>query len=93
MKQPVVLLAPSRKLMMSAFTLCVLMVTPAAIAQEAITLRAATESVISTYGGEVLKADEVMRDGKPAYRIRLIANGRVKEYFIDPTNGQELVPR
>ncbi|MGB0732318.1 MAG: PepSY domain-containing protein [Pontibacterium sp.] len=60
--------------------------------QTPITLREATNKVLESYGGEVLKADSVIRDGRQAYRIRVIANGRVQEYFIDPANGAELKP-
>lgn len=63
------------------------------LAQQQITLRQAVAKVQQSYGGQVLKAEPARAQGRPIYRIRMMSDGRVREFVVDATSGELLRPR
>lgn len=53
-------------------------------------LQEAAKQVNSKYGGEVVKAETVSKEGKQVHQIRLLIDGRVKNVDIDASSGKEL---
>ncbi len=53
-------------------------------------LQAAAKQVNTKYGGEVVKAETVSKEGKQVHQIRLLIDGRVKNVDIDVNSGKEL---
>lgn len=60
------------------------------LAQQAISLQQAVEQVRKRYKGQVVKAAETEVQGRPAYSIRLVHEGRVREVLVDVESGQIL---
>ena len=55
-----------------------------------ITLKQATETAVSSFGGSVLKTETAERDGRSVYKIRLVNSGRVKVILVDIHSGKIL---
>lgn len=53
-------------------------------------LQFAAKTANSKYGGEVVKAETVEKDGKQVHQIRLLIDGRVKNVDFDASSGKEL---
>ncbi|MBV1790635.1 PepSY domain-containing protein [Marinobacterium sp. D7] len=62
------------------------------LAQNAIDLKQAVEIARRAFGGEVVKAEEVARDGRRLFQIRLVNNGRVRDVLVDGESGEILNP-
>ncbi|MBY4676458.1 PepSY domain-containing protein [Marinobacterium arenosum] len=61
------------------------------LAERELTLQEAAGRAQQQYGGKVIKADPVIRDGRNAYRIRLVRpDGRVREIMMDADSGRPL---
>lgn len=60
------------------------------LAQQSLSLQQAVEKVQAKHGGDVVKAETVDVDGRPAYRIRLVKSGRVKEFLLDAATGEPI---
>ena len=65
--------------------------TPAAV-QLPVDLKAAAEIATETFGGEVVKAEEVSENAATHFQIRLVNEGRVKDVVIDAANGDIISP-
>ena len=66
--------------------------TSLVLAQNSIDLKRAVEIARQAFGGEVVKADEVVRDGQRLFQIRLVNKGRVRDVLVDALSGQILNP-
>ncbi|WP_432697205.1 PepSY domain-containing protein [Marinobacterium sp. YM272] len=62
------------------------------LAQNSIDLKRAVEIARQAFGGEVVKAEEVVRDGQRLFQIRLVNKGRVRDVLVDALSGQILNP-
>ncbi len=62
------------------------------LAQNSVDLKRAVEIARQAFGGEVVKAEEVMRSGQRLFQIRLVNNGRVRDVLVDATSGAILNP-
>jgi len=60
------------------------------LAQQGISIQEAVEQVRKRYKGQVIKAAETEVQGRPAYRVRLVHEGRVREVLVDAESGQIL---
>lgn len=73
-----------------------LLAGPAAAAREEggapVSLLQASEQVRDRLGGEVIKAELTECQGGPAYLIRLLEEGHIREVLVDATNGRILLP-
>ncbi|MCP8686277.1 PepSY domain-containing protein [Marinobacterium sedimentorum] len=58
------------------------------VAERGISVQQAVELVRSQYKGQVVKATEIEFQGRPAYRIRLVNAGRVRDVLVDVQSGQ-----
>jgi len=50
------------------------------------------ERVKKQYGGRVLKAEPVSIKGKAGYRIRMMNDGRIREFLVDANSGKLMRP-
>lgn len=57
-------------------------------AERGLSMQQAVEMVRSQYKGQVVKATEIEYQGRPAYRIRLVNAGRVRDVLVDVQSGQ-----
>lgn len=62
------------------------------LAQNSIDLKSAVEIARRAFGGEVVKAEEVVREGQRLFQIRLVNNGRVRDVLVDALSGEILNP-
>ncbi|MFC6670354.1 PepSY domain-containing protein [Marinobacterium aestuariivivens] len=62
------------------------------VAQQEVSLQQAVELVRSRYKGQVVKATAIESQGRTAYRIRLVHEGRVREVLVDAQSGQIINP-
>ena len=62
------------------------------LAQNSVDLKRAVEIARQAFGGEVVKAEEVMRSGQRLFQIRLVNNGRVRDVLVDAVSGEILNP-
>lgn len=62
------------------------------LAQNSIDLKQAVEIARRAFGGEVVKADEIMRNGQRLFQVRLVNNGRVRDVLVDALSGKILNP-
>ncbi|ANG61205.1 hypothetical protein A8C75_01175 [Marinobacterium aestuarii] len=58
------------------------------VAERGMSVQQAVELVRSQYKGQVVKATEIEFQGRPAYRIRLVNAGRVRDVLVDVQSGQ-----
>jgi uncharacterized membrane protein YkoI len=58
------------------------------VAERGVSVQQAVELVRSQYKGQVVKATEIEYQGRPAYRIRLVNAGRVRDVLVDAQSGQ-----
>nr|WP_067286531.1 PepSY domain-containing protein [Marinobacterium profundum] len=58
------------------------------VAERGVSVQKAVELVRSQYKGQVVKATEIEFQGRPAYRIRLVNAGRVRDVLVDVQSGQ-----
>ncbi len=58
------------------------------VAEQSFSVKQAVELVRSQYKGQVVKATETEFQGRPAYRIRLVNAGRVRDVLVDAQSGQ-----
>ncbi|UTW10598.1 PepSY domain-containing protein [Marinobacterium rhizophilum] len=58
------------------------------VAERGFSVQQAVELVRSRYKGQVVKATEIEFQGRPAYRIRLVNAGRVRDVLVDAQSGQ-----
>lgn len=68
--------------------LLLLVLTHPVYAMLTMNLEQASSLVQNTLGGEVIKAEMVKVDGKNVFLIRVINDGRVREVYVDPSNGK-----
>lgn len=68
------------------------LLTPIQIAASSISLQQAVAQVKKQYGGRVLKAESVSIKGKAGYRIRMMNDGRIREFLVDASSGKLLSP-
>ncbi len=90
---------PGISLMLSALLLC-LTLAPLSwaehkarpqllqMAELGFSVQQAVELVRRQYKGQVVKATETEFQGRPAYRIRLVNAGRVRDVLVDAQSGQ-----
>jgi uncharacterized membrane protein YkoI len=57
-------------------------------ADRGVSVQQAVEMVRSQFKGQVVKATEIEYQGRPAYRIRLVNAGRVRDVLVDVQSGQ-----
>lgn len=57
-------------------------------AELGLSVQQAVELVRRQYKGQVVKATETEFQGRPAYRIRLVNAGRVRDVLVDAQSGQ-----
>jgi len=72
-----------------------LLAGPAAAREEGgvpVSLLQASEQVRDQLGGEVIKAELTECQGEPAYLIRLLEEGHIREVLVDASNGRILLP-
>lgn len=62
------------------------------LAAGSISLQQAVARVKQQYGGRVLKAEPVSVKGKAGYRIRIVNDGRVREFLVDANSGKLMRP-
>lgn len=62
------------------------------LAQGGVDLKRAVRIAQDAYGGEVVKADEVVQRGQRRFQIRLVNNGRVRDVLVDAATGRILNP-
>lgn len=67
-------------------------VSPIQLAAGAISLQQAVAKVKKQYGGRVLKAEPVSVKGKTGYRIRMMNDGRIREFLVDANSGSLMRP-
>lgn len=60
------------------------------LAQQSLSLQQAVAKVQAQHGGDVVKAETVDVAGRTAYRIRIVKNGRVKEFLLDASSGEPI---
>lgn len=65
--------------------------TPAKV-QLPFDLKAAADIALAAFGGEVLKAEQVVDATGTRFNIRVINNGRVRDVVIDAANGEIIKP-
>lgn len=65
---------------------------PLVIAQQPVSLQQAVSKVQAQYGGRVLKAEPANAKGRAGYRIRLMSDGRVREFMVDANSGEVITP-
>lgn len=59
------------------------------LAQAAIGKSGAAEAARSAYGGKVLSVEELKKDGKTRYRVKLLLDGgRIKYVTVDGSSGK-----
>ncbi len=58
------------------------------VAEPGMSVQQAVELVRGQYKGQVVKATEIEFQGRPAYRIRLVNAGRVRDVLVDVQSGQ-----
>jgi len=66
--------------------------TPLVVAQQPVSLQQAVSKVQAQYGGRVLKAEPAKAKGRAGYRIRLMSDGRVREFMVDANSGEVITP-
>jgi len=62
------------------------------LAQNSISLQQAVARVKEKYGGRVLKAEPATVKGRAGYRIRVMSNGRIREFLVDASSGRLMRP-
>lgn len=62
------------------------------IARKKISLQQAVAQIKGKYGGRVLKAEPANLKGRSGYRIRVMNNGRVREFMVDADSGELVKP-
>lgn len=62
------------------------------LAQSGVDLKQAVQIAQKAYGGEVVKADEVVQGGQKLFQIRLVNKGRVRDVLVDAATGEILNP-
>lgn len=62
------------------------------LAANSISLQQAVARVKKQYGGRVLKAEPVSVKGKAGYRIRMMNDGRIREFLVDANSGKLMHP-
>lgn len=62
------------------------------LAASSISLQQAVARVQKQYGGRVLKAEPVSVKGKAGYRIRMMNDGRIREFLVDANSGKLMRP-
>ncbi|MDI3324610.1 PepSY domain-containing protein [Pontibacterium granulatum] len=67
-------------------------VTQIEVAASSVSLQQAVAQVKKQYGGRVLKAEPVSIKGKAGYRIRMMNDGRIREFLVDASSGQLMSP-
>ncbi|WP_370276995.1 PepSY domain-containing protein [Pontibacterium sp.] len=67
-------------------------VAPIELAASSISLQQAVARVKKQYGGRVLKAEPVSIKGKAGYRIRMMNDGRIREFLVDANSGKLMRP-
>jgi uncharacterized membrane protein YkoI len=65
--------------------------TPALV-QSQVDLKQAVSIAQDAFGGEVVKTEEVERDGRRLFQIRLVNEGRVRDVLVDAESGTILNP-
>lgn len=68
------------------------LVAPTQLAASSISLQQAVAQVKKQYGGRVLKAESVSIKGKAGYRIRMMNDGRIREFLVDAQSGKLMAP-
>ena len=68
------------------------MAAPILLAQGAVDLKRAVKIAQDAFGGEVVKADEVVQRGQRQFQIRLVNKGRVRDVLVDAATGRILNP-
>ncbi|WP_027853523.1 PepSY domain-containing protein [Marinobacterium litorale] len=62
------------------------------LVQSEIDLKRAVQIAMEAFGGEVVKADEIVRDGQRLFQIRLVNKGRVRDVLVDALSGKIINP-
>lgn len=65
--------------------------TPADV-QLPVDLKAAADIALAAFGGEILKAEQVMDETGTHFHIRVVNNGRVRDVVVDAANGEIIKP-
>ncbi|WP_168927389.1 PepSY domain-containing protein [Nitrincola alkalilacustris] len=83
-----------RKVAITCLALLGLSLSAPALSQEAdvIDLKRAAEIALETYGGQILKAEEVEEEGQQLFHIRLVNEGRVRDVKIEADTGRVVTP-
>ncbi|MBV0933249.1 PepSY domain-containing protein [Marinobacterium weihaiense] len=64
----------------------------AAPASRPVNLLEASQLARDTLGGAIIKAELTRHDGRDAYRVRLLDQGRVRDVLVDAATGRMLSP-
>lgn len=77
---------------LTALLFCCLFLAFPLMAEPVANLKRASEIVLETFGGQVVKAEEVEVDQKPVFLIRIVNDGRVRDVMVNPDDGEILNP-